>query len=103
MITLIANPERYSGRKIETEGVLAYAFEHHALYPTRDYADAHMLLSSIYLDFGNSEVPEEKRKASHLKHVLISGTYEGFSDLDAERRGTIVNITRLQEIIEPSR
>ena len=47
MITLIAHPERYSGRTIETEGVLAYEFDHHALYPTREYADAHMMLATI--------------------------------------------------------
>ena len=79
-ISLIANPEKYAGRKIWVIGFATLEFEGNVLYLSREAAEINDMTSAIWLDVAGLKANPQ---AYDHKYVLITGTF------NAENRGHI--------------
>ena len=74
IIGLIANPEKFDGRKIRTVGVASIVRGGSAVYLSREDARAPVFRNGIALGFVGFELPEWAPQL-HLKRVLVEGTF----------------------------
>lgn len=74
MIQLLANGDRFAGKRITVTGVIALEFEHQAVYASFFDRDNRMLNSGVWLDFkGDSKINRRQIKKGLF---LISGVYD---------------------------
>ena len=86
LIRLLANPERFHSQPVAVTGYLVYEFENHALYPTKDIAEAGLVKSSVWLNTTSNTVVDpasEKVVAEgatlgglNRRYVVVWGTYD---------------------------
>ena len=92
IISLIANPEDYDGKRIRTEGVARIGHEDTAIYLSADSATHRITVNGIQVAVDPSKALKEKL---HLKWVLIEGTYHKWQPDETRWRGYIDEITLL--------
>ncbi len=114
LISIIANPERYDGKKIQVNGFLHLEYEDYGLYLSKEDADFLRMENSLQVDFSESEVsfepldrrsftatqkglyefknPAQMQQIRHFngRNVLLNGVY------DAEYN-TIRDVSRVLE------
>ena len=81
---LLANPDRYHGKKIRLEGFLHVEFEGNAIYSSKDHADHLITHEAFWVSFDKVAIPFEGivgPKEFHRRWVMIEGTF------DKNRRG----------------
>jgi len=98
MIRLIANPEKYSGMRIATEGYLStYAKSYMALYCSE--IDQHNGLELNSLDLRLTEKQFETYRGLDKRYVLVEGQ---FDTSDLERgimfSGTLKDVTKVERV-----
>ncbi len=101
LVSLIANPDKYNGKKIRVIGYLHLEFEGNGLYLHKDDYDHAISKNSIWVSIGpkHPEVSNLKQYSNH--HVIMEGTYN--SEMTGHmgmNSGSIEKITRL-DIWEP--
>jgi hypothetical protein len=95
---LIANRAKYDGRPVETQGCLVYAFEHMALYVSREDAFNGLSYNGAWIDgFNDREWNEENKQLllkSHLQYVTVTGTFHrvGHAHLGHHYGGALSNL-----------
>jgi hypothetical protein len=82
LIRLLANPDRYTGKDVVTQGFFVWAFEHRAIYLSREDAFYHLSQNGLVLEgsLHSSEPNEDARtvmKKYHLQYVTVAGTFHG--------------------------
>ncbi|MBB6109606.1 hypothetical protein SAMN05421821_10522 [Mucilaginibacter lappiensis] len=102
LVNLIANPDKYNGKKIRVIGYLHLEFEGNGLYLHKDDYDHAISKNSIWVSIGpkHPEVSNLKQYSDH--YVIMEGTYN--SEMTGHmgmNSGSIENITRL-DIWEPA-
>ena len=75
LVALIANPARWHGQRVRTEGVASISRGGSAVYVSREDARESVLLNGVSLTFVG--VDEESMKSLNLKRVLVEGIFEG--------------------------
>ena len=80
LVRLIADRERYDGRKVETQGFFVWAYEDTSLYLSREDAFNGITHNGLVLDGTlRSADPDVDARAirtkSHLQYVTVSGTF----------------------------
>lgn len=114
LISIIANPERYDGKKIQVNGFLHLEYEDYGLYLSKVDADFLRMENSLRVDFSESEVsfepldrrsftanqkgiyefknPAQMQQIQHFngRNVMLNGVY------DAEYN-TIRDVSRVLE------
>ena len=94
MVALLAEPQKYDGRVIQTIGFVCLEYEGDALYlHEEDYR---------YQNYENAlalrvaEAQRKQFKGLSLKHVIVQGTMYANGPESSEYAGAIGNITRLE-------
>ena len=94
IIALIANPEKYDGKRVQVIGVGYLEFESNAVYISRDDAE-YVNKNGLWVDPSELTIPYEDAQKYNGKYVLIEGTFDknnlGHLNLWS---GAIVNVTR---------
>ncbi len=96
MIALLANPQNYGGKVIQTIGVLCIEHEGDAIY--FHYEDAQHLNDKNALSLRLSDAQREQFKSLHLKYVLIEGMMYANGPESSQFGGALGNITRLEAL-----
>jgi hypothetical protein len=81
-IALIANPEKYDGKVVETEGYVTLGYEDTAVFVTKADKDAWLTANAIFLDL--SEVERAKFKKLEGNYCFVIGVFRnrhGHEDL----------------------
>ncbi|WP_183562594.1 hypothetical protein [Mucilaginibacter sp. SP1R1] len=102
LINLIANPDKYNGKKIRVIGYLHLEFEGNALYLHKEDYDHAMNKNSIWVSIGpkHPEVSNLKQYSDH--YVIMEGTYDSrMNGHMAMNSGSIKDVTRL-DIWDPA-
>ena len=94
MIALLANPQNYDGKVIQTIGVLCIEHEGDAIYFHDE--DARHINDKSALSLRLSDDQREQFKSLHLKYVLIEGTMYANGPESSRFGGAMGNITRLE-------
>jgi hypothetical protein len=96
LIRLIANPEKYDGKKIQIIGYLHLEFEGNGLFLHKEDYDIGISKNSIWVDV-DIKHPEESSLNKFSNHyVIIEGTFDSHNNGHMGRRsGSIKKITRL--------
>jgi hypothetical protein len=94
MVALLANPQNYDRKLIQTIGVLCVEHEGDALY--LHFEDAQHLNDKNAFSLRFSAAQREQFKSLNLKYVLIEGTMYANGPERSEFGGAIGNITRLE-------
>src|SRR5262249_43540224 len=79
LINLIATPERYDGRVVQTSGIATIAFESDAVYLSREDAAEGAIPNSIHLTFEDGDVPRDQVTALDKRRVLVVGNFERYA------------------------
>jgi hypothetical protein len=79
LVAVIANPDRYDGKRVWVEGFLNLAFEGDALYLGRSDRDAGLMRNSVWVDGPNFEEPEARR-ALNGRYVMLQGRFNTHSN-----------------------
>lgn len=95
MINLIATPDDYDGKRIETQGVARMEFEGTAIYTSPESAKHRVKVNGIYLALGDSEVSKSSREHLDGKWVFVVGVYHKPERGSVDWRGHIDQITHL--------
>ncbi|KAA1257268.1 hypothetical protein LF1_54170 [Rubripirellula obstinata] len=76
-VDVLANKERYDGKRIRIFGFLHVAFEGTAIFYSKDHADRLISSEAIWASFDTSAMPNEDigPKEFHRQWVLIEGTF----------------------------
>jgi hypothetical protein len=75
-VNLLANPEKYDGKKIIVSGVLHFQFEDSSLYMHKDDADYLILANGIWVDYAR----ERTLSARCSKEFVASGSKLDYFD-----------------------
>jgi len=85
LVALIANPEKYDGKLISTEGLFVWVFEDNAVYLSKEQA-RHSSLNRIQIMISDAERVALEKK-NHVKFsklngrwVLVRGEFHAYSD-----------------------
>ncbi len=96
LIRLIANPEKYDGKKLQVVGFLHLEFEGDAIYLHEEDYKKGLVQNSFWVEFSPKLLKKKDPKKLSDKYVIIIGTF------NAEHRGhmdmfggTFENILRL--------
>jgi hypothetical protein len=96
LIRLIANPDKYHGKKVQVVGFLHLEFEGDAIYSHEEDYKRSLMQNSFWVDFSPSLLKEKDPKKLSGKYVIIVGTFnarhKGHMDIFG---GTFENIVRL--------
>ena len=95
MINLIASPERFDKRKIQTIGVARVGFEADFLYLTLEDARDTVMLNGVRLAFDDSKISESDKKKLNLRRVLVSGVFHRSQANDGLGAGGISDISQI--------
>jgi hypothetical protein len=90
LVDLIANPEKYAGRRVRTVGVATVGFESDRLYLSMEDARAHVLLNSVGLALHNAPINNDQKGLLKFKRVIVEGRYTRSSGAHS---GDIVDIS----------
>ncbi|SFO58762.1 hypothetical protein SAMN05428949_5890 [Chitinophaga sp. YR627] len=106
LVNLIANPQKYDGKKIHVTGYLHLEFEGNAIYLHEDDCKNFIPENGFWVAFSPQLMSELNPKSFNNKYVTIKGTFNASSKGHRELfGGTIENIVRLSsnaEIINAS-
>jgi hypothetical protein len=102
LAAVLANPERFHGKKIQIEGFLHVEFEGTAVYLCKEHADYLITENGLWVDFDPQAVEVEQRTGGpaklHRKWVLLEGT---FDNVDRGHMGgwsgTLTKVDRVME------
>lgn len=94
IINLIATPERYDGKRIETWGVARIAFEGNAIYLSAESAEHRTRVNGIYLALGDSGLQQSSARLD-LRWVRVVGVFHKPAAGSPDWRGHIDEITDL--------
>lgn len=75
LIELIANPERFDGKKVITEGYFVYGLENQALYLSELDQKNFSAMNKILWSPVDARVPRSLFLDSHCRYVMIWGTF----------------------------
>jgi hypothetical protein len=75
IVRLLANPDRYDGKRIRIEGYLRVAFEGTAIYLSKDDADYAISSNGFWVDFDKDEIADDVAAKFDGKYVLIEGRF----------------------------
>ena len=99
LVRLIAEPERYDGKRVATQGFFVFAYEHEALYISREDAFFGLHYNGLVLDGSvhSSEAKEGPRatvKKCHLQYLTLEGTFHklGRGHLNAYYAGALKDL-----------
>ena len=99
MVRLIAERERYDGKRIVTQGFFVYAYENAGLYLSREDAFNGLSYNGLVFDgpVNSSEANEDEVATitkSHLHYVTIAGTFHklGRGHLGSYYAGTLSDL-----------
>ena len=100
LVQLIANPDRYEGKRVRVKGYCHLEFEEQSLYLHREDADLMNTSNAVWLELEASDVDQAK---PNEQFVLVEGIFTGKSrgHLGAWS-GTIRDITRLERALTRS-
>jgi hypothetical protein len=110
LINVLANPERYDGKRISISGFLHYQFEDSALYFSKSDADYLITENAIWIRYGEKPIIDAieckgKSKASTSNLDYLDGHYvslEGTFNMNERGHmgafsGTLENVVRVSE------
>jgi hypothetical protein len=91
MVQLMANPEKYEGKLIGTEGFLMLG-ENPALYLHQEDADHALIMNALWVE--TTEGMRRHRDELHHKYVIVTGTFrmDHFGHHDYFKAGGITKI-----------
>ena len=91
IVSLIATPELFDGKRVIAEGIAVIGFEANAIYLSREAADHGSGVNAIGLD-----LPRDRDFAHlNLKWVLVEGTFRKDDHPGPNPRGYIVDIAHI--------
>ena len=104
MTTLLANPGRYDGEIIRTEGVASIGFESDAIWLTREHLQESVMANAISILLP-SENPAPWPEFEHLnrKYVYVEGRFHKANPQEVRTGGTITDISLLYSPGEEAR
>ena len=104
IVQLLANPLRYSGKKVRVIGYVTFEFEGESLYLHKEDFDHQISENAMRIAIPADMSPNERAKVDR-SYVICEGTFvalsHGHSDIFAN--GTLTKITRLQKWHERAR
>lgn len=92
MVQVLANPEKYDGKRIRFVGYLVSEFECHAVFLDEESYKHYILSNSIFLqhDFG------KRTGKVHRKYCLVEGTYKAIPEgYMAANNGALEEVSRI--------
>jgi hypothetical protein len=92
IVALIANPDEYHGKVVQTEGVAVIGFEVDAIFLSRDDVREGALLNSVALSLHDVPMSEEEKRKLDGQYVIVRGV---FTKHPNELRGGISQISRI--------
>lgn len=94
MIKLLANPDKYNGKKVMVEGYLNLEFEGNGLYFHKEDYNNGMSKNALWVDL-NKPITAQAQKCK-LNYVIIEATFDGNQGghMDAYS-GTLKDVTRV--------
>jgi len=96
LVKLIANPEKYDGKRIQVIGYLHLEFEGNAIYLHEEDFKHAISENSFWVDFSDKLTKKQDPKKFNDKYVIIIGTFKandkGHMGMFG---GTLDNIVRL--------
>jgi len=95
MISLIANPDRYDGKRVRTEGFAIVQFEGSAIYLSKESAENAVGVNGIGLSIASAAEAERLKGLVHAKWVLVEGIYHKWQPGETGSRGYMDDITLL--------
>lgn len=94
VISLIANPQQYTGKRVQVAGFMHLEFEGNAIYLHQDDAVHPLYKNGLWVEFEDSVIPDAKRCNDH--YVIVTGIFnakdQGHMGLWS---GSITNISRI--------
>ncbi|WP_299223868.1 hypothetical protein [uncultured Psychroserpens sp.] len=97
LIDLIANPEKYDGRKVMIKGYLNFSNEGHAIYLSKGDFDYGHYKNALYINISDAEIIKRKINYTDNAHGTIIGI---FSKDDLGHRRLFSGSLKKIEIIE---
>ena len=100
MVRLVANPERYDGKRVHTFGFVRLEFEGDAIYPYEaDYRHS-MAMNGLWFDIDLE--PKEAKKVNRM-YCLVEGTFDAKDQGHMGMwSGAITKVTRLRVWSDPA-
>jgi hypothetical protein len=95
MVSLLADPERYDGKRVPTEGVATIGFEASAIYLSKEDARHHVLSNGIGIALPEDPTPRNDFRHLEGKYVLGEGRFHQPHPLESGWRGFITEINLL--------
>jgi hypothetical protein len=75
IVQLLANPDRYDGKKIQVDGFLCVQFENQAIYLSGEDAEFGMTSNGFWVAFNGTAILRDEAAAHDRKHVFIEGRF----------------------------
>ena len=75
LIELIAQPEKYDGKRVQVEGFAELRFEANALYVSRDAWENHLAKSAVWLEEPTNQTPGATKFRWNRRYVTVAGTF----------------------------
>src|SRR6266571_325408 len=75
LIQVIANPERFDGKRILVDGFVQLQFENMALYLGKESADYHIPGNAVWLVFPDGFLSDADKQKFHRQYVMIEGIF----------------------------
>jgi len=75
IISVIANPEKYNGKKIRLKGYFTYQFEEHMLYLHKADYDASLYKNALFLFTNKEFLTEQGIDEPYRGYIVIEGTF----------------------------
>jgi hypothetical protein len=98
IVNLLATPERYVGKKIQTYGYVVAEFEGTAIYLSADDMRHRTSVNGIWLAT-SEDAPG--MAAAHERYALVEGTFDSDRGYDASFGGSLRDITRISSNATP--
>ena len=96
LVQLIANPEKYHGKRVQVVGYLNLEFEGNAIYLHQEDFTNNLVKNAFWVDFSERVKQEKKLTDYNKKYVIIIGLFDmnlkGHMSLFS---GELKDITRL--------
>jgi|GEM_PF-937352 len=96
MISLIANPDKYKGKKVRLMGYLNLAFESDGLYLHEEDYLRGLTKNALWIDIHRDSLAKPSVRKCIKHYVLIEGTFSEQQGHMSAFSASIENITRLE-------